>query len=52
MPDNINGNIFKLPESEYKVSELTDHYASITKGSLRILPKEKTSLCDVRQNTV
>lgn len=41
MTDNKNDNIFNLPESEYKVSDLTDHYASTTKGSLRILPKEK-----------
>jgi len=41
MTNNKNDNIFKLPESEYKVSELTDHYASTTKGSLLILPKEK-----------
>lgn len=41
MPDNRNYHIFKLLESQYKASDLTDHYANTTKDSLRILPKEK-----------
>lgn len=34
-------DIFALPESSYYVAKLTDYYAKATKGSQRILPKEK-----------